>query len=664
MVQGKRIKNISQEGFLKKCWREHKFLSLLIIFIIITLVIIGGFQTFNYIKFLLGYDLTIRLGVDKNDILLINGQNETIFFSIDRISRIFCNTQCEYEFSDLSGDELLSQGNFYLNSPITQKISQEITAPNFGEGQKIYSFDLTCKNHANIVCKTEGKNVTRRTIITLEYSLSPEQLELKQEAGNRLKEEYITFIQLNQTFNAISYQLSNLTFLIEKNSSKILVDSLNNFDDGFSENLLPWTGQEYSYVLEQNSVNISLDQIKNNFEGFSEDLSINLLRYNLMIENLSLIKQNLEVLKNIDLNQALAEKLNFLISTFNKNISEFETENKLSKKQIIVNSLYDLNLSEFINQTNETYRANETIIFNLEKVNISLELINTSINFTLPETKKMCCLENNCNFCKIQEQYPIILVHGHNFNKDISADNSINIFDELQNKLESSGYLDAGELYLYEATRASSGRLGSINQPIVVRASYYFDFMKKPEGYQSVQIKSENIDTYSIRLKEIIEDVKYETQSPKVIIIAHSMGGLVARRYVQIFGNESVDKLILINTPNEGITGKTRQYCSTFGAASECEDMNSESLFINKLNNEKTDTVRITNIVSEGCPMDLGDGDGVVLKENAILNVSNVQNLFIRGSCSGVEVLHNNVLDIKKYPQLFKIINESLKSTI
>jgi hypothetical protein len=184
--------------------------------------------------------------------------------------------------------------------------------------------------------------------------------------------------------------------------------------------------------------------------------------------------------------------------------------------------------------------------------------------------------------------------------------------------------------------------------------------MKAPEGYKSVQIKSENLDTYSIRLKEIIENVKYETQSPKVIIIAHSMGGLVARRYIQIFGNESVDNLILINTPNLGITGKITQYCSIFGAAPECRDMDSESLFINKLNNEKSDSIKTANIVSEGCPMDLGDGDGIVLKNYAILNYTSIPNFFINGSCPGIDVLHNSVLDTGKYPQLFEIINRSL----
>jgi len=660
MAYKKRLGNRSSDGFFKRFWKKHRVLSWLIILIITTLVVIGGFQVFNYLRFILGYDLTIRLSADKNDINIIDGQNETVTLNVNRISKIFCNTECEYSFSDLSGNNLISHGNFYMKSPITQKIQQEVKAPDWGEGQKVYSFDLACRNHASIICNSDGKNITRRTLITVEYSLSPEQLNLKQEANNELNEEYTSFIQINQTFNSISDQVSNLTFIINKNSIDTFTKSRDNLMNQFNSAFDLWIMQDYDSVILKQSRIAALNETKDNFETAVNNISSNILRYNLMVDNLSLINQNFETLKTFDLNKTQGEDLNLLIDDFNKEIILFKGKNKLSEKQVIVNSLNELNLSSFINQTNETYRANNSIIFNLEKVNISLELLNISTNFSLPENKKTCCLDNICNFCEIQKKYPIILLHGHNFNKDISADNIINIFDELQNRLESVGYLNAGELYLYEATRENSGILGIINKPIIVRASYYFDFMKAPEGYKSVQIKSENLDTYSIRLKEIIENVKYETQSPKVIIIAHSMGGLVARRYIQIFGNESVDNLILINTPNLGITGKITQYCSIFGAASECRDMDSKSLFINKLNNEKSNSIKTANIVSEGCPMDLGDGDGIVLKNYAILNSTSIPNFFINGSCPGIDVLHNSVLDTGKYPQLFEIINRSL----
>ena len=655
------LKKTDSDSFVRKFWKNHRVLSWLVILVVTGLIIIGGLQVFDYIKLLLGYDLTIRLSADKNDLNFINGQNETITFSIDRISRIFCNTQCEYSFNDLSEDKLLSEGKFDLKSPITREIQEKVTAPNNGEGQKVYSFDLICRNNANFICNTEGKNITRRTLITAEYYLSPEQLNLKQDIENDLKQDYGKFIAINQTFNSINDQASNLTFIIEKNNSVKLAGLLNSFESLFNENLRLWVRQDYEQIKMQDNGGVLLNQINDSFNNFSKKILENELEYNFLINNLSSIKQSLETLKENNFNQTQTDELNLIIEEFNTKTEQFEKSSELVRKQKIVSSLNTLNLSMFLNQTNETYRSNRTIIFNLEPANISIELINVSVNLSLPENKKICCLKGDCSFCKTQENYPIILLHGHNFNVDISADNSINLFDELQKKLENLDYLDAGELYLYEATREDPGILGMINKPIVIRASYYFDFLSKPEGYKSVQIKSENLDTYSIRLKEIIENVKYETQSPKVIIIAHSMGGLVARRYIQIFGNDSVDELILINTPNKGITGKTSSYCSIIGALQECEDMDSESLFINKLNHEKSDSIKTINIVGKGCSMDLGDGDGIVLKDNAVLDSKIAQNFFINGSCSGVDLLHSSVLDIKQHPELFQIINESLQ---
>src|SRR6056297_2131835 len=50
-----------------------------------------------------------------------------------------------------------------------------------------------------------------------------------------------------------------------------------------------------------------------------------------------------------------------------------------------------------------------------------------------------------------------------------------------------------------------------------------------------------------------IEKVKKDTNSYKVDLICHSMGGLVARGYIQSnYYNNDVDNLIMIGTPNSG----------------------------------------------------------------------------------------------------------------
>ena len=49
-----------------------------------------------------------------------------------------------------------------------------------------------------------------------------------------------------------------------------------------------------------------------------------------------------------------------------------------------------------------------------------------------------------------------------------------------------------------------------------------------------------------------IEKIKTETGAKKVILICHSLGGLLARAYMSYFDSTSVEKIIMIATPNQG----------------------------------------------------------------------------------------------------------------
>ncbi|SDX47966.1 esterase/lipase family protein [Tepidimicrobium xylanilyticum] len=60
----------------------------------------------------------------------------------------------------------------------------------------------------------------------------------------------------------------------------------------------------------------------------------------------------------------------------------------------------------------------------------------------------------------------------------------------------------------------------------------------------------ESVDKY---LSKDIERIKRDTKKEKVIIIGHSLGGLLGRTYLAYFSPSSVDKLIMIGTPNLGV---------------------------------------------------------------------------------------------------------------
>ena len=59
----------------------------------------------------------------------------------------------------------------------------------------------------------------------------------------------------------------------------------------------------------------------------------------------------------------------------------------------------------------------------------------------------------------------------------------------------------------------------------------------------------ESVDKY---LFPDVEKVKQRTGTDKVILIGHSLGGLLGRAYMNYFNPITVDKLIMIGTPNLG----------------------------------------------------------------------------------------------------------------
>ena len=287
-------------------------------------------------------------------------------------------------------------------------------------------------------------------------------------------------------------------------------------------------------------------------------------------------------------------------------------------------------------------------------------------NLELREIEPQCCTFNICKKCCITQQcienvstYPILFLHGHAVNKDLSADYSLEGFNQIQEMLEEDGYLNAGAITLYTSRNNPLGEWGLSGVPVTLRGSYYFDIFETPENYIITQAKSENIDTYAIRLKELIETVKYKTGKPKVTLMTFSMGGLVARRYMQLFGTSDINKAILIGAPNKGIVGEVADYCPLIGEKKECNDMNSESLFMKKLNNVPPPNIPFFNIIGTGCKMEGGLGDGAVLEDKAYLQ--GVKNFVIDGKCrSKVNPLHLDLRNLDLYPQVYEIIKEAL----
>jgi len=75
--------------------------------------------------------------------------------------------------------------------------------------------------------------------------------------------------------------------------------------------------------------------------------------------------------------------------------------------------------------------------------------------------------------------------------------------------------------------------------------------------YANDMVTSESIRRYAKFLGEEIKGIKQDEGVNKVDIVAHSMGGLVSRWYIEIGGGDkNVRKLIMLETPNGGLLSK------------------------------------------------------------------------------------------------------------
>ena len=130
------------------------------------------------------------------------------------------------------------------------------------------------------------------------------------------------------------------------------------------------------------------------------------------------------------------------------------------------------------------------------------------------------------------------------------------------------------------------------------------------------------------------------------------MGGLVTRRYLQIFGEDQVSQVIFIAAPHHGVSGNIERYCGLFGSEAECDDMKRDSLFLKKLELAEVPSIESHNIIGIGCSMGDETGDGIV--ENSSAYLSWAQNHYIAGTCSdfGFVYLHNDIVDPTQYPEV------------
>jgi len=672
----KEKKKFNLFGKIRNLWEKHPVWFVIAAFLIIIFFVSFWAKIILYLNFLLGNDTLIQLSSDKQELFLLRNQADTIKFNADIKTNPFCEAVCSYEFEDISRNLSIDKNNFSLANSIPFSRQYSINEQSLGTGLEIYRFGIECKSIKTILCSTSEETSKRVMLVTVNYNLS---------AGDQ---EYIN--SLKAQIENISYNLDmlgkNAAFFnstLAKLNEKIVLNISENDTKNLEFEILGsrnrfnglydlWKNQSYQNL--QNEIDNFNANLGNNLAVYSqlnETILVSISDYNALIDILNETSVELANLSGIQLNETNANKLNSLITEFNNSLSLFNNRTVIPEKKSLVYNISN-KVYEFSNINNSGNVSNITIL-SIPDVNI-ITKFDTYRNFTsnstniihIEEPLPRCCVQNKCSACCVSnecknspENYPIVFLHGHAFNKDLPVEFNLDGFNKIQDNLEGDAYLNAGAISLYSGDLTGSWSM--IPTPLTLKASYYYDLLKEKDGYVTVQVKSENIDTYAVRLNDLINNIQKKTGRPKVTIIAHSMGGLVARRYAQIFGPDKIDKIILIGTPNKGIEGSIESYCPIIGEKLECEDMRSDSLFMNKLNRDLPN-VPTYMIIGTGCNMNGEDGDGIVLKRNAILE--GADNIFINGTCSGVDFLHVDMLDPGKYPQVYKEIEKAMNLTL
>jgi hypothetical protein len=799
--------------FPKEKWiKRHRRLIVIIIVILVIILAASGTQLGLWINFMLGNDVIISLNVDKEYLLLENGQEKQVNFEIKIQTNPFCRASCSSELMDISHNREIDRLIFNIRPGNPHEQSYVLRPYDPGKGKELYRFSISCHGQKSTLCHTSEENISRSILITLDHDLNEEEKALRSSTQDKItffNEQQAQQQSLLDYFTALTEQSDKVIIHSFEIPSERILNNLQRNEKLIEESKEWWNQELYAslsdplYQLEQNFKSNSFY-----FEMWNESLNAEIREYeNLSLQVLS-IQEQLMLLKNQTIISSSNLDLNQTIFVFNHKMEQFNQKSTLVEKrqwiielQSIVNNvnftlqrnllkesakkilkldadkqvlcqvegtclstgkvkdylrtlpllenscqqqqqflvvlkerINNLSNSGFTNQDEATIYSVTKYLQYLqlqEKLNQTggsegspnfdalLQALNTLMkptpvvtenqpSYTLAILTELEKQQGNCSFVPIQlevdlfvplevkaelklqepsvllfkeakthcplygkeqeccseeecdTEAPIIFVHGHAFNKDVSTEYSLDAFEEIQSKLSENGYVNAGAVSGYQFGAENKDLWKTVPGSFTFRGSYYYDFFEVESQYSLVQTKSENIDTYAIRLRDMIDWVKYKTGRPKVIIVAHSMGGLVSRRYIQVFGIEDVKELIMIGTPNYGVTGDAADYCPLIGEQLECRDMGENSLFLNKLNREKLPNIPVTNIVGVGCDTEGKDGDGIVIKDKAELQ--GIKNYYIKGNCTGTDYLHNTLLKVNNYPHVYEIVKEALMS--
>lgn len=213
---------------------------------------------------------------------------------------------------------------------------------------------------------------------------------------------------------------------------------------------------------------------------------------------------------------------------------------------------------------------------------------------------------------------PVLFIHGFCSSADT--------WDNTLPQLSTSRYGDdAPRVYEHPTGKAAVRTALPVGSK-----TFRIDFSDLAGGFDLLAVANVPTDRKAGELKVVIDAIKAFTRAPAVILVAHSLGGLAARSYIEGTGHDrkgnrikygnDVAALIMIDTPNQG---SNLAYVSGFPERDECiladtvnlRELQPASPFLTELNqqswpagtpvhsivssNTRTDSDDVVNITSQ-----------------------------------------------------------------
>jgi len=184
-------------------------------------------------------------------------------------------------------------------------------------------------------------------------------------------------------------------------------------------------------------------------------------------------------------------------------------------------------------------------------------------------------------------EFPVLFIHGFC--------SSAETWDETIPQLSTRRFgTDVPRVY-----ESVIGKAASQTQVAPGTRTFRIDFTDLSGGFDLLAVANVATIRKAGELKAVIDAIKLFTGSPKVILVGHSLGGLVARAYIEGIGlnrkgatmayGGDVAALVMISTPNQGsvlanISGKPGAEACAVADTANLRDLQPSSDLIAQLN--------------------------------------------------------------------------------